>query len=419
MYEGAFYALTEVTLQRIILFSFILTSLATSLVGGCGSAYSLNTNDNVNNTNGNLSPGVCGDGDLNIGEQCDEAEHNSDSRPDACRTDCRDSYCGDVIIDTDEECDRSSLAGNSCASIGYTNGTLTCGSDCLFDVSACTVCGNGVAEGTDSSSLGYETCDGTDLRGNDCIAVGQAQGSLRCGSTCGWDVSGCTGEGQSCGDGVVDPGEECDDGNNTVSDNCPDGPAGTCQYARCGDGFMHVGVELCDDGNNTNEDNCPDGVNGTCLPAFCGDGHLHIGAETCDPSMDPMCNPDCQTYCGDGVRQQNYDEACDDGNNVDGDGCYSDCSGQCGDWIVHDGVQAPDHGEECDHWDYATCDPDCTLVVCGDQYCNTDAGEDWSTCPSDCSCTPVQTGIYGTQHCGICGNNCTIDEYCMLGQCIT
>jgi len=49
--------------------------------------------------------GFCGDGILDDGEECDDGDANSDTDPDACRTDCTLPYCGDGVLDTGEECD--------------------------------------------------------------------------------------------------------------------------------------------------------------------------------------------------------------------------------------------------------------------------------------------------------------------------
>jgi len=92
----------------------------------------------------------------------------------------------------------------------------------------------------------------------------------------------------TCGDGVPDDGEDCDDGNAIDTDACI-----ACVNASCGDGFLHEGVESCDDGVN-------DGSYGSC-------------------------NSDCieGPRCGDG--SVDGPEACDDGNDVEGDGCNEDC----------------------------------------------------------------------------------------------
>jgi hypothetical protein len=49
----------------------------------------------------------CGDNIIEHPEECDEGAGNSDSRPDACRADCRLPWCGDGVTDPgfEEECD--------------------------------------------------------------------------------------------------------------------------------------------------------------------------------------------------------------------------------------------------------------------------------------------------------------------------
>ncbi|MBW2736939.1 MAG: DUF4215 domain-containing protein [Deltaproteobacteria bacterium] len=100
-----------------------------------------------------------------------------------------------------------------------------------------------------------------------------------------------------CGNGAPDQGESCDDGDDDLSDQCPSGFCGSCQPARCGDGFVWLDHELCDDGNDATDDACPSGPEGTCEPASCNDGFLHAGVETCE-----------------------------DGNTTPGDGCSSTCT---------------------------------------------------------------------------------------------
>ncbi|MBW2736060.1 MAG: DUF4215 domain-containing protein, partial [Deltaproteobacteria bacterium] len=100
-----------------------------------------------------------------------------------------------------------------------------------------------------------------------------------------------------CGNGAPDQGESCDDGDEDLNDQCPSGFCGSCQPARCGDGFIWLNNELCDDGNDATDDACPSGPEGTCEPASCNDGFLHAGVETCE-----------------------------DGNTTPGDGCSSTCA---------------------------------------------------------------------------------------------
>jgi hypothetical protein len=47
------------------------------------------------------------------------------------------SVCGNGIIESGEECDGSNLGGQTCESLGYYSGTLSCNPDCTFDTSNC------------------------------------------------------------------------------------------------------------------------------------------------------------------------------------------------------------------------------------------------------------------------------------------
>lgn len=51
--------------------------------------------------------------------------------------------CGDGIVSNSEQCDGSNLNGQSCASLGYTSGTLSCTNNCTFDKSGCSSGGGG------------------------------------------------------------------------------------------------------------------------------------------------------------------------------------------------------------------------------------------------------------------------------------
>jgi cysteine-rich repeat protein len=126
-----------------------------------------------------------------------------------------------------------------------------------------------------------------------------------------------------CGDGVVQaPLEQCDDANQDNTDAC----LNTCLHSTCGDGFVQLPHEHCDDGNQDDADACP----GSCLPASCGDGYTQAGTETCDGGGEtPTCDLDCTpANCGDGVLNLTAGEVCDDGNDVEDDGCDSACAAQ-------------------------------------------------------------------------------------------
>jgi hypothetical protein len=54
-------------------------------------------------------PNVCGDGNLQEGEQCDDGAANSNEPGAACRTNCRLSFCGDGVVGPGRSCDLAGL----------------------------------------------------------------------------------------------------------------------------------------------------------------------------------------------------------------------------------------------------------------------------------------------------------------------
>jgi cysteine-rich repeat protein len=329
------------------------------------------------------------------GEQCDEGDANSDSEPNACRSNCLRAFCGDAVLDAEEACDDGNQEdGDGCSS--------ACESEPP-------VCGDGRVQ------FGEECDDGN---GNDADA---------CRADCTLAF---------CGDGVIradviggeDGFEECDDGN--ASDN--DGCTNTCVYARCGDGVLRTdleegvaGHEACDDNNFDDEDGC----RADCQVAFCGDGVVRRdlnpgdeGYEACDDANENNgdgCMSNCLiASCGDGILQEPAEE-CDDGNEEDADACTNLCLvARCGDAIqrvdiaegsgANCGEGLPDcpGGEVC-LWDfcrtegYEYCDDgndfeqdDCTAICtpppCGDgevyqsELCDDGNRVNWDGCDSNC-----------------------------------
>lgn len=129
---------------------------------------------------------VCGDGVYQAAcEQCDTGAANSDSAPDACRSDCRKPLCGDGVTDSGEQCDD-----------GNTENCDGCDAGCRIEAGF--ACGDGVR----SRACG-EQCDAG------------AANSDALPNACRTDCLEA-----HCGDGVVDSGEECDDGNRLSCDGC-------------------------------------------------------------------------------------------------------------------------------------------------------------------------------------------------------
>lgn len=143
--------------------------------------------------NNNVAPdagGICGDGVPDPGEACDDGASNSDTIPDACRTDCRLPWCGDEVVDSDEQCDD-----------GADNSDTTpdaCRTGCLMPS-----CGDGVVDAG-------EECEG-DNGGTTCGDMGLDGGDqVVCDAACVLDPSGCAG----CGNTI------CDTGDGEAPDNC-------------------------------------------------------------------------------------------------------------------------------------------------------------------------------------------------------
>lgn len=91
--------------------------------------------------------------------------------------------CGDGVVDDGEECDGSNLAEQTCVTLGFEQGQLTCGA-CRFVKTLCTRrCGNGVLDPS-------ERCDGT--LG---VPVCTTWGANRCGDDCQLDTANCLTQG--------------------------------------------------------------------------------------------------------------------------------------------------------------------------------------------------------------------------------
>ncbi len=267
--------------------------------------------------------------------------------------------CGNGQVNEGESCDGLDLDGETCLSRGFSGGLLACGADCRFDETGCVAtCGNNVLDPG-------ELCDGDQLDGKTCADAGvEGPGTLACNDDCTWDTSGCLSE---CGNGVIEDGEQCDDNNTAPGDGCSTncrietgwnctGAPSSCTTT-CGDGLVGAPVEACD------------GM------AFGGDScearGFYTGILTCSSDCTTIDDSLCSSFCGDGVADIAYGEACD-GTDFAGDSCIergfytgslvcstdcmtidgTSCASFCG-----DGILDSNHGEECDgtHLDDETC----------------------------------------------------------------
>ena len=245
----------------------------------------------------------------------------------SCQDPVTTDACGDGFVDPGEQCD-SSTGGATCISLGYYDlqGTLSCTARCEFDDSNCGGrCGDNVVDADHE-----EQCDGGNLNGSSCQALGATGGVLACDASCRYDLSGCT---SFCGNGVVESDELCDDANANAGDGCAQcqpeegwtcaGQPSLCE-PDCGDGLLR-GDEVCDgdqlDGN-------------TCQTRGFYQGTLACGADCV--SFDELL---CSGACGDGTLDAGFGEVCDTdapvglpscgalghcGGTV---GCLTDCTG--------------------------------------------------------------------------------------------
>ncbi|MBU1221913.1 hypothetical protein KKF34_10975 [Myxococcota bacterium] len=104
-----------------------------------------------------------------------------------CDDDTSSSTCNNGILDDTEQCDGLELGGESCTSLGYYGGTLSCTSNCSFDLASCEEagwCGDGVLNGD-------EECDENDTGNVSCESLGHGGGILGCTSECTIDITTC------------------------------------------------------------------------------------------------------------------------------------------------------------------------------------------------------------------------------------
>jgi hypothetical protein len=374
----------------------------------------------------------CGDGYLDRTEECDDGVNNGDTRK--CRSDCIINRCGDGYINMDdahhEGCD-----GGDPAKAGSPEATPVEKPDCNID---CTKsrCGDGKV----NHAAGEECDDGTDSMGNNNNHAG-----ARCKANCQLNV---------CGDSdTLNQVEQCDPGRDALGNRNTPTCDRDCTSPVCGDGLWNKEAdEECDAGAANGMPDSP--CDTRCKSIACGNGVVDVG-EDCDDGVDGVradsarCNSDCSfARCGDGKVNDQFKpdgmhpEVCDDRdtNGVPVNGvpcdygnpfcrrCNRTCTGYvnpggpfCGDTIPQslqedcDPGTGPSTSSPSDPRsplaaaDSATCNIDCTSVVCGDGHLNTLAHETCDdgnsdpcgTCPSttetDCRgatpTTPTQATI--------------------------
>jgi cysteine-rich repeat protein len=163
---------------------------------------------------------------------------------------------------------------------------------------------------------------------------------------------------------------------------------------------------------------CNDGNDATCEPDGAVD-FICSNEQKVAEMADGICRPqghqyEC-TYCGDGDVQED-EETCDDGNNVNGDGCDEFCEVElpyCGDSICNDGNDA-------------TCEPDGAVdFICSnnqkvgemeDGVCRTSGQYECTYC-GDGVKQPVEECDDGNRENGDgCNEFCVVEDGCLIGH---
>lgn len=298
--------------------------------------------------------------------------------------------CGDAVRTGDEICDAAALGDNTCSSVGFVGGALSCTADCVFDTSFCNSCGNGQIDAG-------EQCDGSNL--GDAVScadlgLGETDESLSCTNTCMYSFAECSG----CGDGVVVSPELCE--------------PGRPREGGCEERGFDGGALQCTDGCTFDTSGC----------FTCGNGVVE-GSEPCDGADLGGATCTSEGFSGSGLQ---CTAACE----LD----TSEC-GTCGDGLAQT-------GEECDQLDVGgatceslgfnggelKCDMACNLDTsgCTGTGCGNDTIEGEEECDGDDlgSATCASAGFDGgslscsscaldTSNCYTCGDNVAqADEAC-------
>ncbi len=336
---------------------------------------------------------LCGNNNLEPGEECDSGEDNSDeydtyyktTKLHQCGTDCQYApYCGDGEVNGPEECD-----------LGTDNNTATYGSDgCTSNCEKTPYCGDGkitpeFEECDPSIPEAQDGCnsDCTRKDGYVCAADGACQliNTVKCGDgniegneECDQTGNGCTNCQHSsdykCIGSMTAPCTQCGSGESHSSYPCCTRNAGEqCRSisAGYGDGFLDPdGYEECDDGNKKDGDGCS------------SKGRVESGYVCITPGKA------CTAICGDGILAKG--EECDDGNHKSGDGCSQNCK-------LEEGYYCKTPGKAC------------TLDTCGNGFIGPNEACDGQTgCGSDCRsvksgyCYSISKGLHkcSTSKCG-------------------
>lgn len=355
--------------------------------------------------------------------------------------------CGDSLVHGEELCDGGNLNGQTCVSLGYSGGELTCTGSCQFDTSQClppTTCGDGEIQG-------IEECDGEDLGEGSCETLRYYGGDLACGADCRYDTTDCEVHG-ICGDGVSQSEEECDGvdlrgmscssleyygGTLSCKMNCTFNTEDCEAFGSCGDGALQA-AEECDGtllngetclslgysgGELSCASDCSMDTSGCLAPETCGDSAIQspeecdgadLGGATCISEGfhggTLLCGSNC-TFdrtscalvgrCGDVVLQGDFEEC--DGSLLNGATCES--LGFYGGTLVCDGACAYDTTDcESSGWCGDAIVQSEEGETCDGTYLGTESCQSIGYYGGEILCTECQPDITDCEAMGRCGD---------------
>lgn len=103
---------------------------------------------------------TCGDGVVDAGEECDDGADNSDTAPDACRTTCALAACGDGVTDASEDCDDGDANSDTTPDACRTTCTAPACGDGIVDAASGEHCDLGAGNSDEDGAACSTTCKG-------------------------------------------------------------------------------------------------------------------------------------------------------------------------------------------------------------------------------------------------------------------